>query len=196
MDFKLANSYAEQIVQGDGDQKLLKKLTSMSIGYLIHVRNKFGFYKIPSYNIEHHMASEAVGMAIMAMERRNLPFTMCLKNSFRDLCRQRLKSIREDRVGNILEKCDIGALPMVIDSKPKAAAPDIKAENNEIIERSNDLLDDHDPFSKKVVLQKTRGSTYPEMADIFSTKQDACKRVYWHDIDLLRVKFKAKKNDG
>ena len=67
MNFKLANSYAEQIVQSGDDQELFKKLTLMSIPYMISIKYRFGFHKIPTGNIENHMASEAVGIAIMAM---------------------------------------------------------------------------------------------------------------------------------
>jgi len=195
VDFKLANSYAEQIVQSGDDHELFKKLTLMSISYMMYIRVKFAFHKIPTRHIKDHLASEAVGIAIMAMARRNLPFTICIRNAFRDLCRQRLRIIRERRVGNIMEKCNIGDLPKVVGVGPRRPAHDVKVEDDEIIKLSHDLLNNHDPFSKKVVLQKTRGSTYPEMAEIFSTKQDECKRVYWHDIDHLRVKLKANEDD-
>ena len=57
----------------------------------------------------------------------------------------------------------------------------------EIIEKANEILATHDPFSKQVVYQKSRGSTYPDMSDIFKTTLNECKRVYWHDIDVLRI---------
>ena len=126
----------------------------------------------------------------MAQERRNLPFTICLHNAFRDCCRRRLRSIREQDIRGMINKCDIRSLPKVIGLGPPRKTAEDQVEDDEIVELARNILKNHDRFSRQVVYQKTRGSTYPEMAVIFGKVLDECKRVYWHDIDHLRSKIK------
>ncbi len=189
MDYKLANQYAEQIKLG-GSGKTLKKLVLMCIPRLRYWRRRLGFYRIPAEEIEQSLASEAVSDAIMAQERRNLPFTICLHNAFRDCCRERLRSIREQDVHGIIDKCDIRSRPNVIGIGPRRPSAEDQVEDDEIIELAYNVLRNHDRFSRQVVYQKTRGSTYPEMAEIFGKTLDKCKRVYWNDVDHLRSKIK------
>ena len=68
-------------------------------------------------------------------------------------------------------------------------SPPAWAQDKELVELAAAILKDHEELSKKVVYQKTRGSTYPEMADIFKAALNECKRVYWHDINDLRKKM-------
>ncbi|HDZ69405.1 MAG TPA: hypothetical protein ENH43_03195 [Phycisphaerales bacterium] len=97
--------------------------------------------------------------------------------------------MREHDTGNIFSQCDIEESRKVMGGGTRYPSPQIKAQDNELVEFAENILKNHDDFSKKVVYQKTRGSTYPEMAKIFDTVLNECKRVYWHDINDLREKL-------
>lgn len=185
MDYDLANNYAKQIEQG-GSAQQHQKLAGMCTSYLLYLRKKLGFHCIPDREITHELATDAVSDAIMAQARRNLPFTICLHNAFRDCCRQRVRIIREQYVGGIMEKCDVSNPPFMIGIGMQSDSAEDQAQNNELLKLAHKAIDNHDRFSKKVLYQKSKGSTYPEMADIFSTTLNECKRVYWHDINHIR----------
>jgi hypothetical protein len=188
VDYNVANNYAEQIKQGSGAE-LHQKLANMCTSYLLYLRKKLGFYCIPVREITHELGADAVSDAIMAQEKRNLPFTICLHNAFRDCCRQRVRIIREQNTNDLMDKCDIAGLPLVVGMGAHAPSAEAKVQNAEQIEFANTILDNHNRFSKRVIYQKIKGSTYPEMADIFNTTLNECKRVYWHDIYHIRKKF-------
>ena len=188
MDYNLANNYAEQIKQG-GDAELHHNLTNMCTSYLLYLRKKLGFYCISEVEIKRELAGDAVSDAIMVQDRRRLPFTICLHNAFRDRCRQRIRIIREQNTNDLMDKCDIAGSPLVVGMGAHIPSAEAKVQNAEQIELANMILDSHDRFSKKVIYQKMKGSTYPEMADIFSITLNECKRVYWHDIIHIRKKF-------
>jgi len=188
VDYNLANSYAEQIKQGGGVE-LHQRLASMCTSYLLYLRKKLGFYCIPVREITCELVADAVSDAIIAQEKRNLPFTICLHNAFRDCCRQRVRIIREQNTNDLMGKCDIASFPLVIGMGSHIHSAEVKAQNAEQLELANKIMNNHDRFSKKVIYQKMRGSTYPEMADIFNTTLNECKRVYWHDIHYIRKKF-------
>lgn len=188
MDFEIVNNYAKQIKQGAGAE-LHQKLANMCTSYLLYLRKKLGFHCIPIKEITRELAIDAVSDAIMVQERRNLPFTICLHNTFRDRCRQRVRIIREQNTIGIMGECDIADSSLVIGMGTHAPSAETKVQNAEQIELANAILDNHDRFSKKVIYQKMKGSTYPEMADIFSSTLNECKRVYWHDITHIRKKF-------
>ena len=188
MDYNLANSYAEQIKHGGGAE-LHQKLARMCTSYLLYLRKKLGFYCISELEIKSELAADAVSDAIMAQGRRNLPFTICLQNAFRDCCRERVRIIREQNTNDLIDKCDIAGLTLVVGMGTQSRSAETKVQNAEQVELANDILESHDRFSKKVIYQKMRGSTYPEMADIFNTTLNECKRVYWHDIHHIRKEF-------
>ena len=188
MNFETANNYAKQLKQG-ADAELHQKLADMCTSYLLYLRNTLGFRCIPVRDITQELAMDAVSDAIMVQESRNLPFTICLHNTFRDRCRQRVRIIREQNTIGIMGECDIVDSSLVIGMGTRALSAENKAQNAEQLELANTILDNHDRFSKKVIHQKMKGSTYPEMADIFSSTLNECKRVYWHDITHLRKKF-------
>jgi DNA-directed RNA polymerase specialized sigma24 family protein len=185
VDFKIANRYAEQVSQG-GDDKLRQQLTAMCYPHLFRLRKKLGFYGISEKEIMQELAADAVSDAIMVKGKRNLPFSICLHNTFRDRCRQRMKSIREQYVGDIMEICDISSPGFMIGVGARPySAPD-QAQNNELLKLAHKAINKHDRFSKKVIFQKMKGSTYPEMAEIFDETVNECKRVYWHDMNHIR----------
>lgn len=188
MDYNLANNYAEQIRQGNGAE-LYPKLTNMCSSYLLYLRKKLGFHCIPAKEITLELAADAVSDAVLAKGKRNLPFTICLQNTFRDRCRQRVRTIREQCTNDLMDKCDIAGSPLIMGMGTQTLSAEVRVQNAEHTELANEILDNHDRFSKKIVYQKMRGSTYPEMADIFSTTLNECKRVYWHDIHHIRKQF-------
>ena len=188
MDYSLANNYAEQIKQGSGAE-LHQKLANMCTSYLLYLRKKLGFYCIPVREITRELGADAVSDAIMAQEKRNLPFTICLHNAFRDRCRQRKRIIDDKYTKDVKSMCSIAGLPLVVDMGAQVPTAEVQVQNKEQIQLANKILDNHDRFSKKIVYQKMRGSTYPEMAEIFNTSQNECKRVYWHDMKDIRKQF-------
>ena len=187
MDFDMANRYAKEILEGKDDQ--YQKLVKMCLKYLYYLRKKLGFHSISQGEIKKDLASDAVSDAIMAQQRRGLPFSICIHNSFRDLCRKRNRITREHDTQNIISQCDIEEPGKKMPSMVRFPSPSAWAQDKELVELAADILKNHEELSKKVVYQKTRGSTYPEMADIFKTALNECKRVYWHDINDLRKKM-------
>lgn len=187
MDFDLANQYAKQILEGKDDQ--YHKLVKMCLPYLYYLRKKLGFYSISLKEVKNELAADTVSDAIMAQQKRGLPFSICIHNSFRDLCRKRNRITREHDTQNIVSQCGIEGHSKLICDSTKHPSPQIKAQDKELVELATDILKNHDELSKKAVYQKTRGSTYPEMADIFKIALNECKRAYWHDINDLRKKL-------
>ena len=179
MDFVVVNQWAERIEQGENGD-LLARLTRQCTPYFLMLRKKLGFYRIPEAEVQGDLASDAITKAFVDKERRGLPFGICMHNAFRDCCRQRMKSIREHDNDGILDKI----------IHPRYRPPDLEAQLSETVELVNGILKDHEPFSKKVVFQRMKGSTYPEMGEIFKTTTNECKRVFWHDFNDIRTKIR------
>ena len=188
MDFDLANRYAEEISQG-GNQERHKELVAMCVPYLLFLKKRFGFHCILRGEVKNELAADAVSDAIVDRQRRNLPFTLCLQNTFRDLCRKRVRITREHDTGNIIGQCDMILHGSLVGVSTPLPPPSAKAQDKELIKLTKTILRDHDSFSKKAVYHKIKGSTYPEMSDILKTTSDECKRVYWHDINDIRKKL-------
>lgn len=188
MDYNLANDYAEQIKQG-GSAELHQKLAEMSISYLLYLRKKLGFQCIPVVEIKHELSADAVSDAILAQERRNLPFTICLHNAFRDRCRQRVRTIKQRDAKYLMDKCGVTSMPFIRDMGTHSHSVEVQVQDAEQVELVSKMMDSHDRFSKRVIYQKIKGSTYPELADIFSTTLNECKRVFWHDVNHIRKQF-------
>lgn len=191
MDFKLANEMADKISRGDHDY-LYHELVSSCASYLLFLRQRFGFYCIPVSEVEDELAADAVSDAIMVKGDRNLPFTICLHNTFRDCCRRRLRSIRERDKDSIMEQCEIRASATIIGVGPKRPSAEIQIQRREEKELFLDELENHDPFSKLLIYQRMRGSTFPEMMIIFDSTLNECKRVYWHDFNHIRDTLRRK----
>jgi len=188
MDFDLANRYAEEVIQNNDEQRR-KELIVMCFPYLMGVRKRFGLHSISLEEMRNELASDAVSDAIAIMRSRNLPFGICLQNVFRDICRDRIRIIREHDSNNIMEQCDIPIRGVLLGISTPYPPPPVQSEDNELIELTHGVLKDHDPFSRQIIYHKIRGSTYPEMAEIFETDKNECKRVYWHDINEIRGKL-------
>ena len=179
MDFKVANEYVQRIEQGENGE-LLKKLSGLCLPYFLSLRKRLGFYGIPESEVRNELTSDAISKAFIDQKRRGLPYSFCLHNAFRDCCRERLKSIREQYNDDIFDKI----------IHQRYIPPDYQAQVNEIEELVSRILEDHEPLSKQVVFQKMKGSTYPEMAEIFRTTSNECKRVYWHDFNDIQKKVR------
>ncbi len=190
MDIELANKYAEQI-RLKQDEELFDELVNMCLPYLYSLRKKLGFLRISSEEVKNELAADAVSDAITIQLKRELPFSIRIHNCFRDVCRKRSRIIRERSTRDFFKQCDIDESQKVMCGSRRYPLPQYVAQDNELVELAKDLLRNHDHFSKQVVYQRTRGSTYPDMADIFSTSLNECKRVYWHDINDLRKKLNS-----
>jgi len=188
MDFDLANQCAEEFGEGENLQKY-EKLVDMCIPYLLSIKKRFGFQSITYKDVKRELAKDAVSDAIMKMKRLDKPFMPCLQNSFRDLCRKQIRITREHDTRKIIGKCDIKMPSLIMGVGSQPHSPFFQSQDNELIELADNILKDHEPFSKRVVYQKTRGSTYPEMSNIFKKTLNECKKVYWHDINDIREKL-------
>ena len=186
--FKKADQFAEQFDQEISNDQL-QDIILTCMPYFMYLRKAFGFLRIPTEDIKKEIAPLVINQAFLIQQRRKISFSYCLQNAFRDCCREQLRQLRERYAGNIISKCDICESREVVGSGTRYPSPELKVQEHELFELATNILKDHEDLSKKVVYQKTRGSTYPEMAAIFSTTLNECKRVYWHDINDLRKKL-------
>ena len=185
---KKADQFAEQFGQKI-DDKQLQELILTCMPYFMSLRKKFRYFRIPIEDIKNEIAPSAISQAFIIQQRRKISFPYCLQNAFRDCCREQLRRLRERGAQNIISQCGIEEHGKLMCSGTKHPSPQIKAQDKELVELATDILKNHEELSKRAVYQKTRGSTYPEMADIFKTTLNECKRVYWHDINDLRKKL-------
>lgn len=183
--FEKANQFAGQFGQKIGDNQL-QELILTCMPYFMYLRKKSRYFRIPIEYIKKEIAPSAINQAFLIQQRRKIPFSYCLQNAFRDCCREQLRRLREHDTDNIVSQCDIEGHSKLMCGGTKHPSPQIKAQENELVELVDNILKNHNRFSKQVVYQKIRGSTYPEMADIFFTTMNECKRVYWHDIYHIR----------
>lgn len=189
MNFEFANQCAERISKGE-NTGLFERLVSECTSYLLRLRIRFGFHQIHIQDVIHELAADAVTDSITDKKRGNLPFAICLCNAFRDVCRQRYRIIREHSKENIIAACDIKDPPPVIGVGPKRPSSEIQAQRNEEKEIFQKELENHEKFSKKVVYERMRCSTYKEMAEVFGETLNECKRVYWHNFNIIREKLR------
>ena len=186
--FEKVDKFAEKFGQ-EISNKQLQDIIRTCMPYFMDLRKRFGFFRIPTENIREEVAPSAINQAFLIQQRRKKTLSFCLQNAFRDCCRQQLRRLREHDTNNILSQCDIADPPKVIGSGTGYPSPPANAQDKELLKLTENILKDHEDLSKKVVYEKTRGSTYPEMVKIFDTDLNECKRVYWHDIDDLRKKL-------
>lgn len=180
MDRKLANQYAARVLQGEGAESF-QTLVSMCIGYSLYVRRRFGFWDIPVDEVKNELVADAVTDAIMFKGKRNIPFDICLQNTLRDNYRKRRYIVREHFAEDISTIFDDLHPSQRMGEHTSHQSPEEEAQQGEFIELLNDVFENHEPFSKKVVYQRMRGSTYPELEEFFCTPRKECKRVFWHD---------------
>jgi len=186
--FEKVDQFAEQFDQEISD-KQLQDIILTCMPYFMYLTKTFGFFRIPKENVKREIAPSAINQAFIIQQRRKIPFSYCLQNAFRDCCRQQLRRLRESDTNNIAGQCDIVESRKVFGGVARYPSPQAKAQDNELFELARNILKNHKDLSKKVVYQKTRGSTYPEMAKIFKEELNECKKVYWHDINDLREKL-------
>ncbi len=189
MDFEQANSIADRISQGE-NSGLYEQLVRECVPYCLYLKQKLGFHQILDKEVAKEFAADAVSDAIMVKENRGLPFAICLHNTFRDRCREMCRIVRERSKENITTKCDIQNPPPVIGVGPRRPSPLIQAEKNEERDLFRNELEHHEKFSKTLIYQRMRCLTYKEMAAIFDTTINECKRVFWHDFNVIRDKLR------
>ena len=190
MDYELIDQCAERMRKDDN--KLRDELVSLCIPYLLHIRIKWGFQSIPVKEVKDELVSDAIAEAFIKQTKGSLRFSLRLRNTFRDLCRARVKILRQERNIDIADACGISPPSSAFRGNTQPGSPNAEPDQNEKIRLVKEILQNHDPFSKKVVYEKVRGSTYAEMADIFGTLWVECKRVYWRDLYHLRKKLNKK----
>jgi hypothetical protein len=191
MDFPHANEIADRISRGENGG-LHKQLVLMCTPYLLCLRVRFGFWRISAREVRDELAAGAVSDSIIAKSQKNISFLICLHNSFRDCCRQRNKSNREQDTGFVLKQCAITDPPFIIGVGPRRSSLDAQVQQDEERQLLRDELQRHDPFSINLIYEKMRGATIPEMAESFNTPYNECKRVYWHDFNSIRASFRQR----
>jgi len=189
MDFEQANSIADRISKGE-NSGLYEQLVRECVPYCLYLKQKLGFYQILQKDVAKEFAADAVSDAIMVKENRGLPFAICLHNTFRDRCREIYRSIRERSKEDILKKCEVQNPLLFIRVGTKETSPPIQAERNEERDLFRNELEHHEKFSKTLIYQRMRCLTYKEMAAIFDTTINECKRVFWHDFNIIRDKLR------
>ncbi len=189
MDFEQANSIADRISKGE-NSGLYEQRVRECVPYCLYLKQKLGFHQILDKEVAKEFAADAVSDAIMVKGNRGLPFAICLHNTFRDRCREIYRIIREHSQKDIANKCDIQNPPNVIGAGPKRPSPPIQTEINEERDLFRNELEHHEKFSKTLIYQRMRCLTYKEMAAIFDTTINECKRVFWHDFNIIRDKLR------
>lgn len=189
MDFEQVNSIADRISKGE-NSGLYEQLVRECVPYCLYLKQKLGFLQILDTEVAREFAADAVSDAIIVKENRGLPFAICLHNTFRDRCRQIYRSIRERAREDILKICEVQNPPSTIGTGPKKPSPPIQAERNEEKELFRNELENHEKFSKTLIYQRMRCLAYKEMAAIFDTTINECKRVFWHDFNAIKNKLR------
>ena len=191
MDFEHANQLADRISQGE-NSGLYEQLVRECVPYCLYLKQKLGFHQILQKDVAKELAADGVSDAIMIKENRGLPFVICLHNTFRDRCREMCRIVRERSKENITTKCDIQNPPPVIGVGPRRPSLPTQAARKEEKEIFRTELEKHEKFSKALIYQRMRCLTYKEMAAIFDTTINECKRVFWHDLNLIRNKLRQR----
>ena len=179
----LADDCLERIRQGD--ERQFENLLSACIPFLLCFRKKFGYFHIPVEDVKEDLAFEAINRAFINHETKNKPFSFFLINAFRDCCRRRTRTENSERITKIVDKC---GLQHTLDfgQNPQPIPPDVQVQRDEFVEQVRLILKDHPSFSKKLVFEKMRGATFPEMVSMYRESLNECKRVYQHDIYHIR----------
>ncbi len=188
----LADHYLERICQGDDKQ--FQNLLSACIPFFLSFRKKYGFSHIPVEDVKEEMAAEAINRAFIRHKINNKSFSFYLINAFRDCCRERTKDANPKRIAGIIDKCGPQFALSVGRSKQPISA-EVQTQRNEFVEQVFLILKDHPPFSKKLVFERTRGSTFPEMASLYRKSLNECKRVHQHDIYYIRKNINRDHDD-
>jgi len=188
----LADHSLERISQGDDKQ--FQELLSACVPFFLSVRETYGFFHIPVENIKEGLAAEAINKAFINHKTKNRCFSFYLVNAFRDCCRDISRGETQERLAKIVKKCGLESAS-TFSHGTQPIPSEVQAQRSEFVEQVCLILKDHPPFSKKLVFEKTRGSTYPEMADINHTSLNECKRVYQHDIYHIRKNISQDHHD-
>lgn len=181
--YVLADHYLERICQGDDKQ--FQNLLSACIPFFLSFRKKYGFFHIPVEDVKEELAAEAVNRAFIKHKMNDKRFSFYLINAFRDCCRERTRTANPKRITTIIDECGLEFASNIGRSR-RPIPSEVEAERREFVEQVSLILKDHPPFSKKLVFEKTRGSTYPEMASLYRKSLNECKRVHQHDIYHIR----------
>lgn len=185
MDFRIADQLADRIIKG-GNGDLYQTLVQMCIPYLMSVKRRYGFWRVTKKTVVDELAAAAVSDGISRQKLLGRTFMVWLPNAFRDHCRRVDREIRQEKLRKAIEECGISYSPRTIGAHPEKR-PDEKAADNEALRSIWEELAKHEEGSKAAVAERTRGSSYQEIATILGRTADQCKTVYWHDARLIRA---------
>lgn len=183
--FEDANELADQIGRG-GNRGLHEELVQMCIPYLFGLRKRFGFRDISVETVRNELAKDAVSDGVALIKHRKLPFTLCLRNAFRDCCRERRKLARKPTVEELTKKCGISHVSPTSETHSEHLSPDAEAVKEERLALIGRELENHEPVSKRVVYEWMRGSPYKEIAPEFGKTDQQCRAVFQHDMNKIR----------
>lgn len=184
MNFQVANEIADQINRGEnGGQYQI--LVQMCIPYLLRVRDHYRFWRVPDKIVISELASAAVSDSLARQKQLGRPFMVWLQNVFRDHCRRVDRDIRQEKLRQAIEACEIPYPPRTIGAYRENPPDEVAAQNEawEIIDRA---LSKHEEDSRTAVSERMRGSPYEEIATILNRTAQQCRAVYQHDIRSIR----------
>lgn len=198
MDFKiadgLADEYAERIRSGEGGE-IFDKLVRMCIPYLVYLKTRLGFCGISDNDVRDELAADTVSDAIMKEDSKH-PFSYRLHNTFRDLCRQRERALKDGNrkhIERLIKKYETRGTPIAsLNPQPATTESNIQQREEKLLVLK--ALQGHPEFSKKVVFQRFRGSSYSEISQIYTKSFNECKRVFEHDYYHIKKKFSRIQN--
>ncbi len=184
MDFRVADELADRIIKGENGDSY-QVLVEMCIPYLRIVKQRYRFFRVTDKAIRDELAAAAVADAIFRQKQLGRTFTVWLSNAFRDHCRRVDRDIRQQKLRQAIENCEIPCPPRTIGAC-RENRPDQEAAENEVLKSIRDELAKHEEPSRTAVNERARGLSYQEIAAILDRTADRCKAVFWHDVHLIR----------
>ena len=175
-------------------EEALQELVQACLPFFLYFRQRNGFSFIPASDVKEELAAEAISRAFISHKMRNGHSAFYLMNAFRDCCRERARARESTRIDEMAERLGLDSAS-IVGQHTQIPSPDVQARRSEFMDHVLQILEDHPAFSKKLVLEKVRGSTFPEMADLNGVSVKECKRVHQHDIYHLRKNISQNHND-
>ena len=175
----LADRYIERIAQGES--QLLEELHAACLPRFLYFRKRYGFSVISVEEVTEDLAYEAINLTFIRYKEGDRPFSFYLINAFRDLCRKRKREMDRERLSGIAGECGC-TIPVGVGQYTRPVPPHVQAERNEFNEELDRILANHPSLSKRLVLEKKRGSTYRELAELNYVSLKECRRVHEHDM--------------
>lgn len=188
MDYEKANQIADRIRNGE-NSKLYRELASMCTPYLLYIKKKFRFHRIPHQVAKDELVHDAVADSIVPI-RKGKPFTLCLQNAFRDCCRDWIKNYRHQKIAELWEEFSFDDFETTgYAGNKKFPLPDIVAAKCEMSKLLHEELMKDEPFSREVVFRRIGGDNYEEIAKDKDSTHRECKNTFWRNLDHLEKRM-------